>query len=589
MSTTVGRVRRSKPKRPHDDGLNAVVASAGPTQRTNIYQAWAKKKGAWPAALSGADRELPPWLWGCGLTQPEIEWIESVACDAFCSDSLDERMSLAPTPASRQLMPLVAAYHLHRDARRIDADTWWKTVISIVESSTLQPPLDPVQDIIAQSEIPWILSLLCQPAPRLAKRLSKSAARHLSQVADTELDGNGLPPATLWNRLYQWLGSWTRCQILADAAGRRCHDVEAQVQYEWMVREALRMTRGDRSPKWSDAGVENRPVWTPDFLANVLSWGGDRADETIAVKKLRLAPRSTARHNVDSIRSKKLPSPSVFSEWAQGAILRNSWKRNHFGLTLAYDGSDMSLEVEVRRELLFAGAIRTRVSIAGEQLPLEDEWHNTCAFSEEGVEYLEFETECSDGWRVQRQILFAGDPHVLIWADAVIGDTPESLELHVTMPLASGTTFKPLEETRDGWLESAGGRIAWLAPLAAAEWRTEASPMDVAATSEGLQLTAATKGRAAYLPWFLDLHPRRLKAPARTWRRLTVGQDRNIVPLDQAAGYRVQVARKQWLVYRSLTGAAQRTVLGQHLSTEFFAGRFHRDGEVTTYVEVEAP
>jgi hypothetical protein len=42
----------------------------------------------------------------------------------------------------------------------------------------------------------------------------------------------------------------------------------------------------------------------------------------------------------------------------------------------------------------------------------------------------------------------------------------------------------------------------------------------------------------------------------------------------------------QWLFYRSLTRPANRTLLGQNLSNEFFAARFDRDGEAEELIGV---
>ncbi len=54
-----------------------------------------------------------------------------------------------------------------------------------------------------------------------------------------------------------------------------------------------------------------------------------------------------------------------------------------------------------------------------------------------------------------------------------------------------------------------------------------------------------------------------------------------------AAGYRVQFAKRQWLVYRSLTRPTNRTVLGQNLSSDFLHARFDRSGETQAILEVE--
>ena len=58
-------------------------------------------------------------------------------------------------------------------------------------------------------------------------------------------------------------------------------------------------------------------------------------------------------------------------------------------------------------------------------------------------------------------------------------------------------------------------------------------------------------------------------------------------PAAIAVGYRVQVGRAQWLFYRSLAPPANRSVLGQNLTAEFFAGRWNRDGSITELIRIE--
>ena len=75
--------------------------------------------------------------------------------------------------------------------------------------------------------------------------------------------------------------------------------------------------------------------------------------------------------------------------------------------------------------------------------------------------------------------------------------------------------------------------------------------------------------------------------PAYTWRQLTIAEELKIQPREIAEAYRVQVNRDQWIFYRSLTPCARRTVMGLHLNTEFYAGRFSsQDGLFEPVVEV---
>ena len=84
-----------------------------------------------------------------------------------------------------------------------------------------------------------------------------------------------------------------------------------------------------------------------------------------------------------------------------------------------------------------------------------------------------------------------------------------------------------------------------------------------------------------------DLDRKRAKK-VRTWRQLTVGEGMEVVPPDVAVGYRAQSGDDQWLIYRSLAPAGNRTLLGQNISAEFCAGRFLTTGKFKEWVEIEA-
>ncbi len=71
-----------------------------------------------------------------------------------------------------------------------------------------------------------------------------------------------------------------------------------------------------------------------------------------------------------------------------------------------------------------------------------------------------------------------------------------------------------------------------------------------------------------------------------TWRRLTVAENQSTQPPEVAVGYRVASGNDQWLVYRSLAPAANRTVLGHNLITELLIAQFGRDGQVQSLIEI---
>ncbi len=122
-------------------------------------------------------------------------------------------------------------------------------------------------------------------------------------------------------------------------------------------------------------------------------------------------------------------------------------------------------------------------------------------------------------------------------------------------------------------------------PLALREWRADPRSGSLAVSDNRLVLTQEANGRAICCPLFVDLKNKR-SAKERTWRQLTVGENMEILPADVAVGYRAQSGDDQWLVYRSLGPAGNRTLLGHNVAGEFCAGRFV-DGKFKEWIEIE--
>ena len=167
---------------------------------------------------------------------------------------------------------------------------------------------------------------------------------------------------------------------------------------------------------------------------------------------------------------------------------------------------------------------------------------------------------------------------------------PEAADLqHVwKLPLASGVAFQPDSETRDGLLTAGSASpIARALPLALPEWRIDPRVGELTMADGCLRLAQQTHARAMACPLFIDLKPRRAGKPC-TWRQLTVAESLVIQPADVAVGFRIQCGEKQWIIYRSQAPRANRTLLGQNTSSEFFAARFvAKTGGVEDLVEIE--
>jgi hypothetical protein len=225
------------------------------------------------------------------------------------------------------------------------------------------------------------------------------------------------------------------------------------------------------------------------------------------------------------------------------------------------------------------------VLIDGQPAEPASDWEEVCWHTDEDVDYLEVEMDLGGRWRIQRQMMLAREDLFLFVGDALLGPAAAEIEYCCTWPLRSDVEVEFEDDTREAQLTRRGAAALAL-PLALPEWRAEPCNGALRHTEQGLELTLHSDKRRLYAPLFVALDRRRIRAK-RTWRQLTVGENLRIQPPDVAVGYRLQLGGQQWLTYRSLGPQANRSLLGQNLSSEFLMGRFTRAGEVEELLEIE--
>ncbi len=287
-----------------------------------------------------------------------------------------------------------------------------------------------------------------------------------------------------------------------------------------------------------------------------------------------------------SLDGAKLPTASFQGEWAGVAQLRSDWRPSASQLTVAFNSAQLDTELTSEGKCLYSGIWDLEVRWNNQLCQPVDGWEQVCWELNDDVAYLELEMQLTGDVTVQRHMVLARKEQFLFLADAVLGIQHGSIAYRSTLPLAGHSTFQGDAEAREGSLLIGEKARARVLPLALSEWRTSSARGGLQASAAGVELTQSAEGECLFAPLFVDLNRKRLAKPL-TWRQLTVGQLREIVPGDVAVGYRVQVGKTQWLIYRSLAPAAIRTVLGQNLMHEFLVGRFHTDGRVDTLLEIE--
>jgi hypothetical protein len=497
----------------------------------------------------GIDNAVVCWLSGAAVAPPSAGL--GLECLAWCG-----------------VLPRLTAY--------LPEPLWWELFdrLTAIAGQSGAAGDDPLATQLLYGELPLALAYSFVELED-CQTLADVGRRTLCQGAAELLDGEGLLQASHLHLLRPLIACWTRCKALGQELSGGCWDEEAERQYPSMVQHALRLTRANGQQVFTPL---ESPRWNANLLQAVLRLADDRTTQRV----LRLAENGLARKT----RRKNSPSPAFESERAGLAVLRPDWQRSSPRLAIAYSGRQILTELSVGPKCLWSGAWDVEVRFNGRSLTMLGHWEQVCWESDHDVDYLELVVRLADEVALGRHILLARNEGWVFLADAVLGIQPGTIEYRGTLPLAGFSTFQGEAETREGTLRLGQRPRARVLPLALGEWRSDRSLGNLQSTAAGLELTQTAEGECLFAPLFFDLDAGRLRKET-TWRRLTVGQTREIVPSDVAVGYRVQAGESQWLVYRSLSAPEVRTVLGKNLMHEFLVGKFLPNGKVKTLLEIE--
>ena len=461
----------------------------------------------------------------------------------------------------------------------VEPDVWWRLLDFLIEtageSAGVDPAINPLAHQLLAGELPLTLAYVF-PEITHCHALAKPASAALARGIDELLDGEGVPHCRNLVLLRPLLACWTRCRTMGRQIKKKLLPRLARVQYDWVPRQALRLTRPDGTQTLCEEG---KP-WQRPLLEAALSLVNDSedwaaADNVCGGRKLKPSARRAASE----------PLPAMHSEWGESAVLLTDWSRRSPRLTVTFADRACLCELSNLGQVVWSGPWDPSVCIDGQTMSLQSDWEEVCWISDADADCLEIEADLGDGWQLQRQICLAREDRLLFMADVVLGSRAANIEYGCRLPVVDDISYRWGDATREVTL--AGKRkLAVAMPLALPEWQAEESTGSLSASEDGLELKQRVDGVALYAPMFIDLHAKRFKKPL-TWRRLTVAEKLEIQPPDVAVGYRVQLGRRQWLIYRSLSRRGNRSVLGQNISWEFQLGQFDAHGEVEPIVEIE--
>ncbi|MCL4202830.1 MAG: hypothetical protein KJ000_10055 [Pirellulaceae bacterium] len=489
---------------------------------------------------------------------------------------------LADAGTSRSGLELLAwTYVLPSLAGSLSAARWREMLDFLLDAATNWPDLDLHQQPLAHQwlagELPLTLAYQFPELPA-CQSLREPASKALSRGLQDLLDGNGLPAAEHVPLVRPLLACWTRCLVLGGNESPPVFDALARTHFDWFVRRALQLTRETGCPVLSRVSSGSDDAELFDVALKLVN---DDDDTAIADQIL---PSRVARRRKNRSRA-ILAEPSVSSEWGRLAIFRTGWPRKDAQLVVARPGGAIHTELNCGDETVWSGLWTTQIRISGQAIPVPTEWDEICWHADDDVDYQELQADLSGGWTLQRQILLAREDRFLLAADALLGPQGALIEYQAELPLAEGVRFEPMQDTREGQLT--GRRcLATVLPLGLPEWRTARADGSLEMADGKLQIRQTATSQRLYIPLFIDLDRKRFRRPL-TWRQLTVAERLQIQPPSRVVAYRVQVGDEQWLFYRSLAPAANRTVLGENLANEFLAARFDRDGDTDDLVRID--
>lgn len=567
----------------HKSAPEAVQEAYGAGDESAGWKAWRRhlRDRKLPEGLVGVDRAIA-WVLNPAeaASLPKLSQDDHLATSNALHDWLRDAVGGQFKP-DYALSAVTWCRCLPQLATVLSANAWWKlldhllrTVAEACEDSVHAEDEPLVRQLLA-GELPLTLAYLL-PEIAACRELRADACLVLSAGLADLLDGEGLPHAKLFDRLPSLLACWTRCRELGSRLNRGFWSAEAEHQYCQLVQNALRLTRRDGSMTFATPSPDGSNA---ELLAAAVALDGDKDNRALAAIVL---PGSKKDRRQDKA---GWPAATIHSEWAAAAMLRPNWQPSSPRLTVLYPDSNCRIELACGRDVLCSGQWALDVNIDGVPATPTSEWTELCWISDDDVDYLELEIDLGNDVRVQRHMLLARQDRFLLLADSLLASRRAKIEYCGTLPRCPGVAFQEACETREGILVGRKPR-AKILPLALPEWVSDQRNGSLSSTSAGIELRQQAEGQALFAPLFLDLDRHRLNKPL-TWRQLTVAESWAVCPADVAVGYRVAIGKRQWLFYRSLNRARNRTLLGHNLSSEMLAARFLPDGEVESLIEIE--
>jgi hypothetical protein len=513
---------------------------------------------------------------------------------------------------------IVLAEILFRESHRLTAERFI-AVLSVLASAisgesagglfdAIEKPSeidDPVRQMIATGEAPWICSMLLSPLV-VIPTCQKGAAESLQKIVLECSDADGIIHGSVLRRLPEFLAPLTRCSLWSTILDQPLWPDESQLRLAAIAERAAMLAVPLAHHSAEDSPEASAPslVQILGLLLPVSKGSSERrlhrllkecrqpAGEVRRLKKLKKKKPSVSESTSKSENAapeKKKICTSWQSDSSCVAILRSGLDADADLLTLEWHSSDAQLQFVAAGIPILTGHWNWTVWLDDENVPAPSTWKCSCWFLDPEAIFVELEGEDSAPVKRVRQLLLAPHDRFAIMIDSVTSrEADRKVRLATAVPLVDGTVCTPDSITRELTLTT-GPRSVRTFPLWLEDDRVQHA-MGALRESDG-KLEMVGEGRGGVtLPLALDWHPKRSNAPA-DWARLTVTENRRVVGNSEASGFRIRIGDHQVMLYRSLMpGKNSRAVLGVHTWDESAYGRISaKGGQFESLVEVEPP
>ncbi len=514
------------------------------------------------------------------VLEQQCEILEKSIChnDSGWDFTVISQLAMAETPelSSTNTLARVALAYFFCEYLETAPETGWEYVEAAAKAMEMpinQADQNPLDYFCSAVEVPLVLSATLSGLER-GHALGTEAIETFGVLLESFFDAEGWISPKYLSELGPLFAAILRARRLIKLSNHPVPD-NVHERFEWIGRQFLRLLDAHGQLSLSSCYIHD-PKWLLELVGQLTK---DSEDSAIVNFMLQNSAKGKA--------SKRLPDASDFSESAQIGVLRSSWRRKSPRLGVAIVDSEFFLELGAACSLL-KGFATPQVSLDKTPFEMGSEPSTlNCWEINDDVSLIELQRQLPANATWQRQLIISRrDDLVLIFDAFLFASTVESIEYRCDWPLADQITPLGETETREVYLQHAEKIVSLALPITLGEWRADRSGQEFTANERSLTFVQTGRGRAMFAGIVFDMNSKRAKRP-RTWRKLTVAENLQIVSDDTAVARRFQIDDEQWVVYRNLSHVGNRTFIGQNVFCDFCFERFRKDGSIKMLVEIE--